>query len=98
MADHRAPPPHRAEELGAWARYPLTGLCCWCARRHMPCRRERAEMIQPKNVHLSQQGAQAVDAPTIAGSANSVPVVDGVAPKLSLRAEIIGRDSGDEPA
>jgi hypothetical protein len=55
-------------------------------------------MIQPKNVHLSQQGAQAVDAPTIAGSANSVPVVDGVAPKLSLRAEIIGRDSGDEPA
>src|SRR5215831_2267382 len=87
----------RAEELGARTQYPLTALGCWCTRRYAPRRRERAEMIQADDVDLSQNRADAVDPPTIAGPAKSVPIVDGVPPELSLRAEVVGRDSSHEP-
>src|SRR6266498_3300180 len=53
-------------------------------------------MIQANHVDMSQQRAQPRDAPRIAGLPESVPVVDGVAPKLSLRAEEIGRHTGNE--
>src|SRR4030095_11337888 len=53
-------------------------------------------MIQANHVNVSQQRAQTRDAPTIAVLPKSVPVIDGVAPKLSLRAEVIGRNTGYE--
>ena len=53
------------EELGAWASDPLARLCRRGSGRHVPGRRERAEMIQPDHVHLGQQRAKAVDAPAI---------------------------------
>ena len=53
------------EELGARASDPLARLGRRGSRRHVPGRRERAEMIQPDHVHLGQQRAKAVDAPAI---------------------------------
>src|ERR1700681_3170577 len=53
-------------------------------------------MIQANHVDASQQRPQPRDAPMIAGLPKSVPVIDGVAPKLSLRAEVIGWHTGNE--
>jgi hypothetical protein len=52
--------------------------------------------VQTDQVDVSQQRAQAVDAPSIAGPTMSLPVIDGIAPELALRAEVIGRDPADE--
>ena len=68
------------------------------SRRHVPGRRERAEMIQPDHVHVGQQRAQAVDAPAISALAKRVPVVDGVAPELPVRAEVVGRHARRRPS
>ena len=84
------------EELGARASDPLARLRRRGSRRHVPGRREGAEMIQPDHVHLGQQRAKAVDAPAISALAKRVPVVDGVAPELPVRAEVVGRHSGDD--
>jgi hypothetical protein len=62
----------------------------------MPSRRERAKMIEPNYIHVRHQRAQSVDAPTIITPTKYVPVVHGIAPQLSLRAEVIGRHSGDK--
>src|SRR5439155_5495875 len=48
------------------------------------------------HVDVGKQRAQTADAPTITGLPKSLPVIDGVAPKLSLRAEVIGRHTGNE--
>src|SRR5277367_1604324 len=45
---------------------------------------------------MTQQGTQPVETPSITSGAQSIPVVDRVTPQLSLRAEIVGRDSGNE--
>ena len=87
---------HRAEELGARTRHPLAGLGRRRPGRYVPGGRERAEMIQANHVHVGQQGAQAVDAPAIAGPAQGVPVIDRVAPELSLGTEVVGWHAGDE--
>ena len=53
-------------------------------------------MIQPNRVDVRQQGAHPIDAPAKAGSPMGLPVVHGVAPKLSLGAEVVGRHAGYE--
>ena len=62
----------------------------------MPGGREAAEVIQSNRVHVGQQGAQSVDAPAIACPAQRLPVIDGVAPELSLGAEVVRRHAGHE--
>src|SRR5271165_5602034 len=54
-------------------------------------------MIQAYDVHMSKQRSQAVYAKTVGGPPKRLPIIDGIAPELSLRAEIIGRDTGNEP-
>jgi hypothetical protein len=67
-----------------------------CPGRYVPGGREATEMVQTNHIHVSQQRTEAIDAPAIAGPAQLVPVVDGVAPELSLGAEIIGGHAGHE--
>src|SRR5262249_16492540 len=86
----------RAEEVNARPGYPLPKLSSWGAGAYVPRGREAAKVIQPNHVHVREQGTEAVYAPTVAGLAKSFPVVDGVAPKLPLRAEVVGRHAGDE--
>ena len=87
---------HRAEEIGARTRDPLAGLGRGCPGRYVPGGREPAKMIQTDRVHVGEKRTDAIDAPAIAGPTQGVPVVDGVAPELSLRAEIIRGYAGDE--
>src|SRR5271165_4943102 len=87
---------HCLEKTGAGARRPLAGLSrcrpCW----NVPRGREPTEVIQANHVHVRQEGTQAVDTPSIPSRTKSVPVVDGVTPQLSLRTEIVRRNSSDE--
>ena len=53
-------------------------------------------MIQANHIDVSQQSTQPIDAPPITSRTHGIPVVNGIAPQLTLRAEIIGRNSGDE--
>src|SRR5271169_1275855 len=62
----------------------------------MPCGRKTAKMIEQNYIDVNQQGPQAIDAPLESGLAQGVPVVDGIAPELSLGAEVVGRHAGDE--
>src|SRR5262249_49669980 len=48
------------------------------------------------HVDIRQQRTEAINAPPVAFCSDSVPVIDGVSPELSQRAEIIGRYSGNE--
>ena len=77
-------------------RHPLATLGGRRAGRYVPGRRKAAEVIEPNHVHVSQQSPQAVDAPAIAGLAKRLPIVNRIAPELSLSAEVVGRHSGDE--
>jgi hypothetical protein len=45
---------------------------------------------------MCQERPYPVDAPAITGRAQCVPIVDGIAPELALRTEIVGRDTGDK--
>src|SRR5262249_16962054 len=84
------------EEIAAGPRNPLTGLRRRSLGRNMPRRRECAEMIESHCVDVSEQRAQAVDAPGIAAGGQRVPVVDRIAPSLPLCAEVVGRHTGDD--
>ena len=63
---------HRAEELGAWTHWPdcaveaPAGTCQAAANPR--------KWSQADRVHVSQQRAQAVDAPAVAGTTKCVPV------------------------
>ena len=87
---------YHAEEVGARARHPLAGLRRRRPGRYVPRRRESSEVIQTDRVDVSQQGAQAVDAPAVAARGKRVPVIDRIAPALSLRAEVVRRHTGDD--
>src|SRR5262249_46357794 len=54
-----------------------------------------AEMIEADHVDLSEQRPCPVDPPAIAACPKRVPVVDGIAPTLAVRAEVVGRHAGD---
>jgi hypothetical protein len=68
----------------------------WPRRRARAMPREAAEMIQTNYVDVAQQRAQTIYPPAIAGLAKSIPVVNGIAPELPRRAEIVRRHAGDE--
>src|SRR5206468_8852725 len=87
---------HDALPICARPRHPLTGLRRRGSCRHVPRGSESAEVIEADGVDVSQQGAQAVDAPAVATRGQRVPVVDRIAPPLSLRAEVVWRHSGDD--
>src|SRR5438445_12662232 len=57
---------HSVEEVGARPRHPPTGLRGRRRGRYVPRRRESSEMIEADRVDVSQQGAQAVEAPAVA--------------------------------
>src|SRR5258705_13937799 len=77
---------HRFEKAGARTLHPLSGLSRGRARWNVPRGRESAEVIQSNRIHVSEQGTQPVDRPAITGCANRIPVVNRIAPQLSLRA------------
>src|SRR5207253_9847364 len=79
------------EESRARAWLPLAGLCRRRGEGNVPGRRESAEVIEADRVDVREQGPDAVDAKAIAARGERVPIVDGVAPALSLRAEVVGR-------
>src|SRR5208282_6303354 len=85
-----------AEELGARTWHPLPSLRGGCSSRHMPSSGERTKVIQANCVHVRQQGAESIYAPAIAGPPVDLPVVHGVAPELSIGAEVVGRYAGYE--
>src|SRR4030095_13377231 len=87
----------RVEEVGSGTGDPLARLGCRRSGGTVPRGRERAKMIQANDVYVSEKGAQAVDTPAIARLPQDVPVIDGVAPQLSLGAEVVGWDPGNEP-
>src|ERR1700730_9325659 len=87
---------HRLKKPGARTRHPLAGLSRWRPSWNVPRSRKPAEVIQANHIYVGQQSTQPVDAPPITSRAKSIPVVNGIAPQLTLRAEIIGRNSGDE--
>ena len=62
----------------------------------MPRRCERAKMIQANHIDVRKQSAQTVDAPTIVSLPQCVPVVDRVAPELTLGTEIVRRHARHE--
>src|SRR5580700_2483157 len=84
------------EKAGSRTRHPLPGLSCWRSGWNVPRSREPAEVIQANHIDVSQQSTQPIDAPPITSRTRGIPVVNGIAPQLTLRAEIIGRNSGDE--
>src|SRR5690348_1524064 len=78
------------EKLTAWTGHPASCLCSRCSFRHVPGSREATKMIQTNHVNVGQQGTQTGYPPTVAGLPKGIPVVDRIAPELSLRTEIIG--------
>src|SRR5260370_37771605 len=86
----------RAKELSARTRRPLARLGGWRPGWDVPGGGELTKMIQPNQIQVSQQRLHAVDAPSVAGPANHLPVIHGVAPELPLGAEIVGRDASDK--
>jgi len=53
-------------------------------------------MVQANDINVCQDSAQSIDTPAVAGTTNSVPVVNWIAPELPCGAEIVGRDTRDE--
>src|ERR1700728_1287907 len=87
---------HCLKKAGSRTRHPLPRLSRLRSRWNVPRSREPAEVIQANHIDVSQQSAQPIDAPPITSRTHGIPVVNGIAPQLTLRAEIIGRNSGDE--
>src|SRR4029450_1580292 len=63
---------------------------------YMPRSGESAEMIETDRVDVCQQRPCPIDPPPIAIGAERIPVVDWIAPALSVRAEVIRGDAGDD--
>src|SRR5579864_8338888 len=53
-------------------------------------------MIQANHIHMGKKAAQPVNPPAIPRGTKCLPVVDGIAPQLPLRAEIVGRNTGNK--
>src|SRR5213594_1830289 len=84
------------EEIRSWALSPMAGLSRPSPRRDVPRGAKSSKMVEPHQVHVSQQGFQPVQAPAVARATQRFPVIHRVAPKLSLGAEIVGRHAGHE--
>src|SRR6202167_1354697 len=84
------------KKAGSRTRHPLPGLSRWRSGWNVPRSREPTEVIHANHIDVSQQSTQPIDAPAITSRTHGIPVVNRIAPQLTLRAEIIGRNSGDE--
>src|ERR1700730_11585347 len=87
---------HCLKKAGSRTRHPLSRLSRWRSGRNVPRGLEPAEVIQANHIDVSQQSTQPIDAPPITSRTHGIPVINGIAPQLTLCAEIIGRNSGDE--
>src|ERR1700733_3661087 len=87
---------HCLKKAGAGTRHPLPSLSCRCVGWNVPGSGEPAEMIHADHIYMIQQGTQPIDTPTITSRPQGVPVVNGIAPQLTLRAEIVGGNPGDK--
>src|ERR1700691_4303906 len=83
---------HCLKKAGSRTRHPLPRLSRWRSGWNVPRSREPAEVIQANHIDVSQQSTQPIDAPPITSRTHCIPVVNGIAPQLTLRAEIIGRN------
>src|SRR3974390_2560464 len=54
-------------------------------------------MVQADRVDVSQQSAQAGDAPAVTGTTKVGPVINRVAPELTPGGEVVRRHTGDKP-
>ena len=52
-------------------------------------------MIETHHVEHLERVPKPIDPPGVAGLGHHIPTVDGIAPKLAGRAEIIGRNAGN---
>src|SRR5271156_2498637 len=84
------------KELSTWTGSPISRLRGGRASGHMPGRRKGAEMIQPNHIDMTQQRTQTTNPPTVANLTKSIPVVNGIAPELSGRAEVVRGHARDE--
>ena len=64
------------------------------SRRHFPKSFKASEVIQPHHVHHPECRAQPFDPPFVSGGLHAIPAVDRIPPKLAVRAEVIGRNTG----
>src|ERR1700757_326863 len=84
------------EKLWTWTRHPLPCTCCLCIGRDGPSSNEGPEMIQPNTIHVSKESAQTIYKKSEPGAAECIPIIDGVAPQLSVLTEIVRGHSGDK--
>src|SRR5262249_32650673 len=54
------------------------------------------EMIQADEIDMRQPCTQAVQPPTVAGSAQCIPIINRIAPELPRSAEVVGGNTGDK--
>ena len=87
---------YRVEKIRARTGHPLAGLGSRCSGWYVPRGAKTAEVIEPNHIHKSEKRAEAIDAPPITALPQDFPVIDGVPPELSLRAEIIRRHASDK--
>lgn len=62
----------------------------------MPRGGESPKMIQTNSIHMREERAQPIDRSSIPRGTQRIPVINRVAPQLTLRAEIVRRDACDE--
>src|SRR5262249_14804847 len=67
------------------------------ASRHFPGSLEAAEMIDAHQIDLLEQPAESRDPPRMPGVGHRLPVVEGVAPQLTGRAEVVGWYASHDP-
>src|ERR1700691_3732369 len=87
---------HCLKKAGSRTRHPLPGLRRRRSGGNVARSREPAEVIQTNYIDVSQESTQPIDAPPITSRTHGIPVVNRIAPQLTLRAEIIGRNSRDK--
>ena len=63
------------------------------ARGHLPVRREAAEVVEAHDVREPEVQADPLDPPVVAFLGENVPPVEGMAPELPVRAEVVGRNA-----
>src|SRR5262245_626031 len=61
---------------------------------NVPSRAKSSKMIQPHQVHMSEQRFEPIDAPAIARSMERFTIKHRITPQWSLRAEIVRRQPG----
>src|SRR6202020_3123726 len=81
---------HCLKKAGSRTLHPPPGLSRWRSGWNVPRSREPAEVIQANHIDMSQQSTQPIDAPPITSRTSGIPVVNGITPTLTRRADKIG--------